>query len=114
MIEPGWQAFTPYAAHPAGVLTVALTSNDTRIITTSDDCSIRIWDLASGDPVGQPLTGGVDWIRAAAVTSDDTRVIAGDDTGAVRIWDLASGEQVGKPLTGNTGRVRALAVTSDT
>ena len=113
MVKHDWRTTTPFAGHPAQVLTIALTSDDTRIITTSDDCTIRIWELASGDPVGQPLTGHADWIRAAAVTSDDTRVIAGDDTGTVRIWELVIGEPIGDPLTGNTGRVRALAVTSD-
>jgi len=73
---------------------------------------VRVWDLASGAPVGDPFTGHTDWVRAVAVGELDGRAVvvsAGDD-GVVRVWDLASGAPVGDPFTGHTGPVYAVAV----
>ena len=68
---------------------------------------MRVWDLATGTPVGEPFTGhtvhgergggrrswtGAPWWSPAA--SD----------GTVRVWDLATGTPVGEPFTGHDRR----------
>ena len=79
---------------------------------------MRVWRLADGAPVGQPLHAGADagGVEAVAVGAlpDGTPVIvsAHDDYGhgTVRVWRLADGAPVGEPLTGHVGRVHAVAV----
>ena len=79
------------------------------------DATVRVWRLADGTPVGEPLRGHTGGVMAVAVgvLPDDTPVIVsgggyGDAT--VRVWRLADGTPVGEPLRGHTGEVMAVAV----
>ena len=75
---------------------------------------MRVWRLADGPPVGQPLTGHPGWVAAVAVGAlpDGTPVIVsgGGGDGTVRVWRLADGAPVGQPLTGHAAGVYAVAV----
>jgi len=71
------------------------------IISGDGDRTVRVWQLADGTPVGEPLRGHDGGVFAVAVGAlpDGTPVIisgGGDDT--VRVWRLADGTPVGKPL----------------
>ena len=37
-------------------------------VTGSDDRTLRIWDLTTGTPIGDPLTGHTDTVTAIATT----------------------------------------------
>ena len=83
------------------------------IVSGGDDRTVRVWRLADGTPVGDPLTGHAGPVHAVAVGAlpDGTPVIiSGGDDRTVRVWRLADGTPVGDPLTGHTGAVRAVAV----
>ena len=69
---------------------------------------MRLWDPATGTPVGDPLTGhtGAVWAVAAVPCPTGTLLATGSDDGTVRLWDPATGAPVGDPLTGHTGGVR--------
>ena len=63
-------------------------------VTGSWDATVRIWDLTTGTPIGDPLTGHTDAVAAVATAVlPDGRPVAvtgsWDDT--VRIWDLTTG-----------------------
>ena len=93
---------------------MAVTPDGTRIITGSSRGTVLVWDLATGTPVGEPLTGHTGGARSVAVTPDGTRIITSSVLdGAVRVWDLATGAPIGEPLTGHTGDVTSMAVTPD-
>ena len=96
-------------ATPAGVRGGggALPDGTPVIVSGGDDGTVRVWRLADGTPVGEPLTGHTDWVRAVAVGAlpDGTPVIvSGGDDGTVRVWRLADGTPVGEPLRGHTSR----------
>ena len=57
------------------------------------DRTVRVWDLATGAPVGDPFTGHAGPVSAVAVAELDGRpvVISGSDDRTVRVWDLATG-----------------------
>ena len=75
------------------------------VISGSDDETVRVWDLATGTPVGDPFTGHTGAVYAVAAAELDGRpvVISGSDDRTVRVWDLATGTPVGDPFTGHTG-----------
>ncbi|HEV2377656.1 MAG TPA: hypothetical protein VGS19_36530 [Streptosporangiaceae bacterium] len=76
------------------------------------DCTVRVWDPLTGDPIGRPLTGHADAVRAVAFgATPKGRLLlasASDDT-TVRVWDPLTGTPVGKPLAGHTGWVASVA-----
>ena len=60
-------------------------------VSGGDDRTVRVWDLASGTPAGDPFTGHDGAVRAVAVGELDGRPVAvsGGDDRTVRVWDLA-------------------------
>jgi WD40 repeat protein len=66
-----------------------------------NDGAVRVWRLADGTPVGQPLTGhrGRVMTVAAGELPDGTPVIisSGEDR-VVRVWRLADGTPASEPL----------------
>lgn len=95
------------------VLTVAAGASATRKVAIAgiDDGTLRAWDLISGKPIGEPLTGHSDCVLAAAITTRDARLVAltGGDDGVVRLADVMTGKPAGEPLIGHSAPVRAIA-----
>ncbi|MEU7909888.1 WD40 repeat domain-containing protein [Microbispora bryophytorum] len=87
------------------------------------DSSIRLFDLASRVPIGEPLIGYAGFVNGVALTEADRRALvvgavdeddaAGDSSsrGAVRIWDFPSGALL-HDLAVRNGRVGQLALIS--
>ena len=91
---------------------MAVSPDGSRIISASDT-TVRVWDLATGLPVGDPLTGHTGDVYSVAVSPDGSRIISGSHDTTVRVWDLATGAPIGDPLTGHTGPVWSVAVSPD-
>ncbi|MFC8383106.1 hypothetical protein [Nocardia sp. NPDC057272] len=93
--------------------TLVATSLDGRYLALSHgDDIIRVWDSATGEPIGPPVTGGKNSLRVAAVSPDGNRVAAsyGDHTG---LWDARTGRRIGPSLGGRATQVLALAFSPD-
>lgn len=75
---------------------------------------LRVWDLATVAPVGEPLTmhkfGAVS--LTTAVLGGRPVAITGGEDGTVRVWDLTTREELGPP-TQFTDPVTALATAPD-
>ena len=50
----------------------AFSPDGQRIVTASDDKTARIWDAATGKPIGEPLKGHEDDVYSAAFSPDGT------------------------------------------
>ncbi len=81
------------------------------VITGSSDCTVRVWDLATGTAIGEPFTGHGGPVNAVAAAELDGRavIISGSDDQTVRVWDLVIGAAIGEPFTGHSGPVNAVA-----
>ena len=88
---------------PVGV--VAFSPDGTRIASGSDEgeATIRLWDTATGQPIGQPMTGNTDHaVTILAFSPDGSRIVSGCDfEDSVQLWDTATGQSVGSPFTAN-------------
>ena len=65
--------------------------------------TVRLWDVATRRPIGNPLTGHSDWVNSVAFSPDGKTLASGSEDGTVRLWDVATGRPIGKPLTGHSG-----------
>ena len=81
------------------------------VAVTVDDLMVRVWDLTTGAPVGDPLTrpmGRVTTVATAVLPGGRLLAVTGSwDT--VRVWDLAAGTLIGDPLPA-LDRVNSIAV----
>jgi WD40 repeat protein len=70
------------------------------IVSGGYDGTVRVWRLADGTPVGEPLTGHTGWVTAVTVGAlrDGTPVIVSGGDNTVRVWRLADGTSLGQPL----------------
>ncbi|MEU6420140.1 caspase family protein, partial [Streptomyces spiralis] len=94
-----------------GAVACTVLNNRTVAVTGSEDNTVRIWDLATGQPVGHPMTGHTDTVETVACTHLNGHPVAvtGSKDNTVRIWDLATGQPVGHPMTGHTDTVETVA-----
>lgn len=79
------------------------------------DHTVRVWDLATGEPVGSPFKGHRSWALglAAGQLSDGRPIVVsgGYEDQTVRVWDLATGKPVGEPFVDHRGLIEAVALT---
>ncbi|MFE7046052.1 WD40 repeat domain-containing protein [Streptomyces atratus] len=103
--------------HTGQVRAVATSAVEGRpvVVTGSDDKTVRVWDLATGESLGEPfLHGSAVLAVAVGVVNGLPVAVTGSEDGVVRVWDVATGRPVGKPFTGHTSRVGAVTVLSGT
>ncbi|HEX7837238.1 MAG TPA: hypothetical protein VF469_07225, partial [Kofleriaceae bacterium] len=101
----------PLLTHQATVWSAAFSPDGTRVVTASDDQTARVWDAATGKPLGVPLTHKAT-VLSAAFSPDGTRVVTASVDGTARVWDAATSKPLGAPLT-HQAKVRSAAFSPD-
>jgi WD40 repeat protein len=93
------------------VYAVAFRPDGKAVLTGSYDRTARLWDAATGRPLGDPLTHQ-DPVVAVAFRPDGKAVLTGSRDGTARLWDAATGRPLGPPLN-HQGPVEAVAFSPD-
>ena len=76
-------------ATPSAVSSVAFSPDGSASPPAVGDETVRLWDAATGQPVGQPLTGHTGAVTSVAFSPDGTRIASGSADNTVRLWDAA-------------------------
>ena len=71
--------------HLLQVLSVAYSPDGTRIISGSEDNTIKIWDANTGECL-KTLEGHSGWVRSVAFSPDGTKIISGSFDDTIKIW----------------------------
>lgn len=104
------------AGHEGRVAAVAVTSDGDRLVAVSggEDRRVRLWDVLTGEPIGEPRRGHTGAVQALVTTALGGRPIAvsGGEEGTLRVWEIADGGPLGEPLQAHEGGVLALAATA--
>jgi WD40 repeat protein len=88
--------------HDTAVATAALNATATRVLTTSGQGTVRLWEASAGQPVGGIL-GASEGTTVAAFSPDGTRVITATAAGLAQVWDAATARPIAELQHG--GRV---------
>ncbi|WP_177001152.1 WD40 repeat domain-containing protein, partial [Streptomyces sp. cf386] len=91
---------------------VACTTLNGRPVAVTGSETLRVWDLATSEPVGAPIdVGGRVSALTVAMTPDGPVAVTGTTNARVRVWDLASGLDRGELEGAERIYVTALATT---
>jgi tetratricopeptide (TPR) repeat protein len=83
--------------HKGMVRCVAFSPDGRSVLTGSHDHTARLWDAATGHPLG-PALRHQNGIWSAAFSPDGKMVVTGSYDNTVRLWDAATGRPLGPPL----------------
>ena len=92
--EKNGQAVGLELLHGSHISFAAFSPDGTRLVTTSEDCTARLWDVATGNLLTPPLKQ-LGSVRSAAFSPDSrSYVVTASTDSTVRVWDAATGEPV--------------------
>ena len=123
--DPSVRVWDPAAAtcvhtlpgHEGTVTAIAVTAKGSRLVTGSDDTTVRVWDLATGSV--KVLRAHREAVRSVATTPDGRRMVSCGDAEQVILWDLERGRRLrtlGRRRRTEAGwgrRFSAVAITAD-
>jgi hypothetical protein len=92
---------------------VAFSPDGQTLASASSDETIRLWEVATGQPIGAPLAGHTDWVRSVAFSPDGQTLASASDDDTIRLWEVATGQPIGAPLAGHTDWVNSVAFSPD-
>jgi WD40 repeat protein len=105
-----------FSAHTGAVTAVALTPDDQRAISASDDGTLRVWNLGSGQPLANIQTPAP--VTAIAMNADGKKILVSGPDGVVRNYALVQVQgqnqlQLVQEGTGHAQGVTSLALLPD-
>ena len=99
--------------HTDWVTGIAHLPGGRRIITCSDDGSLRLWDPENGVQIGNDWRdGGNEGVWSIALSPNGKSVASGHRDGKVRLWDVETKKVIVR-WTGHTDTVRSLCWSVD-
>uniref|UniRef100_A0A8C8DZU3 Apoptotic protease-activating factor 1 n=1 Tax=Oryzias sinensis TaxID=183150 RepID=A0A8C8DZU3_9TELE len=99
--------------HTKTVLHCQFTHNGQTLITSSEDCTIRVWNLPSGEC--KVLQGHKEQVRCFALlspSSNDSRLLSWSFDGTVKVWNTESGQKL-QDIDAHGGAILSCHVSPD-
>ncbi|MEM7125694.1 MAG: effector-associated domain EAD1-containing protein [Chloroflexota bacterium] len=104
--ELDWLEINPYY-----VLRATWSSDESKVLTSSDDHTARVWDVATGREL-VVFNGHTRGLSQAVWNADESKVLTSSVDRTARIWDANTGREIAK-LEGHTDVVSGVALSAD-
>ena len=92
------------------VKSLAISPDGQILVSGSDDNTIKIWQLSTGEEL-RTLTGHSESVNSVAISPDGQILVSGSDDKTIEIWQLSTGQKL-RTLTG-AGSINSLAISPD-
>lgn len=97
--------------HSGGIWAIALSLDGNRLLSGSQDQTLKLWDAVSGSLI-DTLNGHQSWIRAVAISPDCQTLLSGSADGMLKIWraDGAGKYRCQQTHVAHSGPVLSIAI----
>lgn len=99
------------SAHSQPVWSTTIAANGQILATGSQDNSIKVWALNTGQLL-QTLVGHTDTVRSLAISADGRILASGSGDSTIKLWNLQTAK-VSSTLVGHSSPVWSVAITRD-
>ena len=82
---------SPLQGHDSGINSVTFSPDGSKIISGSDDKTIRVWDASTGVEMLSPLQGHDSGVSSIAFSPDGSKIISGSEDHTIRVWGASTG-----------------------
>ena len=106
-----FKPFLKEKGYSNSVNSVVISLDGKTMVSGSDDNTIKIWDMQSGECLNT-LEGHSRSISSLAISIDGKTVVSGSYDKTIKIWDMQSGESL-HTLTGHSYDIGSLAISPD-
>jgi WD40 repeat protein len=90
-------ALSPDMKHDGPVRGAVFDKADARILSWSDDDTLRVWDAATGRPIGEPMRHNGS-VLGAVFDKSGERILSWSEDDTLRLWDAVTGQPIGEPM----------------
>ncbi|ETO15968.1 mycorrhiza-induced NACHT/WD-repeat protein, partial [Reticulomyxa filosa] len=97
--------------HSGDVIRVQYFPDGSKVVSCSNDRTIRVWDVSSGKQL-QVLKGNSNSITDAQFSPNDFKTTAYSENNIIQIWDTLSGKQL-QMMKGHSGLITGLRFSPD-
>ncbi|MFI6740534.1 AAA family ATPase [Nonomuraea sp. NPDC050451] len=93
--------------------TLASAHGDPTMSPTVNSGAVRLWDVRSRRPIGEPMLGHTATVKDVTFSPDGMMLASVGSDGTVRLWDTGTRRAIGVPLTGHNGDAHSVAFSPD-
>jgi hypothetical protein len=101
----------PRMMHEGAVNGALFNRDGSRILSWSDDNTLRLWDATTGAPIGRAMKHEGP-VRGAQFNRDGSRILSRSSDNTLRLWDAATGAPIG-PAMKHEGPIRGSQFNQD-
>ncbi|MGI2909362.1 protein kinase domain-containing protein [Tolypothrix sp. VBCCA 56010] len=105
------QTLTGHTDLICGENCIAISRDNSTLVSGSHDKTIKIWNLADGTLI-RTLTGHSNWVCSVAISPDGQTLVSASADKTIKIWNLADGTLI-RTLTGHSTWVCSVAISPD-
>jgi WD40 repeat protein len=80
-----------------------------RIVSGSEDKTVRVWDAVTGQEVLK-LEGNSAKVSSVCMPADGSRIVSGDADGMMRVWDAMTGQEMLKTRVLNLKAINSVCI----